>query len=332
MHTTVRTRTFAWRGRWGSALAAVMTSAVVAACGATSGGGGTSKLIIATMGFPCSLNDFAKSLCAGFKAGEKALPKGMRFQLKTGTDFADVNGYNNLIQTSAQLSPGGMIVFPGGPAAQTPMLKQACAKKVKLIIIDNPVTGLGTCQSGYIAANHRQLGADVGAWLVKHPPASKQVGVVTLPPGQTQSNDDRVDGFTKAVRAAGFDVVATAVTDLGLDKTRTQVTNMLTAHPRLGAIFSANDQMGYGTAQAVKAAGNTAIKQLTADGALDAVKRIPDGLAVTAAQDPYFLGRESVRNMAELLQGRKIKPVIYEPSMLVDGTNAKAYIVKGGMR
>ncbi|MEN3283854.1 MAG: ribose transport system substrate-binding protein [Solirubrobacteraceae bacterium] len=323
---------------WALVLAVMAVSATIAACGddssggASSGGGGDSKLIVATMGFPCSLNDFAKSLCAGFAAGEKQLPAGFRFEVKTGTDFADVSGYNNLIQTSVQLEPAGMIVFPGGPSAQVPVLKQACAKDVKLIIVDNPVKGLGDCQSGYIAANHRKLGEDVGKWLVEHPPASKQVGVVTLPPGQVSSNDDRVNGFKEAVESAGFKVVATVVTDLGQDKTRTQVTNMLTAHPKLGAVFSANDQMGYGTAQAVKASRNTNVKQLTIDGALDAVKRIPDGLAANAAQDPYFAGKESVLSMAKLLQGKTIPAVVDEPSLLVDETNAKQYIAKGGNR
>lgn len=336
MHAALKAKAWTPPRRWVPMLATIVVSTImVAACGGQStetntGGGDRSKLIIATMGFPCSLNDFAKSLCDGFAAGAKALPAGFQFELKTGTDFADVSGYNNLIQTSAQLDPGGLIVFPGGPAAQTPMLKQACAKDIKLIIIDNPVEGLGDCQSGYIAANHRKLGEDVGNWLIEHPPTSKQVGIVTLPPGQVSSNDDRVNGFNETVEAAGFTVVATVVTDLGLDKTRTQVTNMLTAHPDLGAVFSANDQMGYGTAEAVKASGNREIKQLTVDGALDAVKRIPDGLAATASQDPFFAGKESVLNMAKLLEGDTIPPVIYEPSMVVDETNAKEYIAKGG--
>jgi ABC-type sugar transport system substrate-binding protein len=320
---------------------ALGASIALAACGSDDGGGaatssgsasGGSKLIVATMGFPCSLNDFAKSLCDGFKAGEAELPKGYRFQLKTGTDFADQNAYNNLIQTSGQLNPGGLIVFPGGPAAQVPVLKQACNRGIKIIVIDNPVDGLGGCQSSYIAANHEQLGQDVGKWLVAHPPASKEVGIVTLPPGQVSSNDDRVKGFKDAVEAAGFKVVATVPTDLSLDKTRTQVTNMLTAHPKLGAVFSANDQMGYGTAQAVKNAKDKDVLQLTIDGALDAVKRIPDGLAVNAAQDPFFAGKQSVLAMAKILAGEKVAGVTYEPSRLIDETNVKEYIAAGGLR
>jgi ribose transport system substrate-binding protein len=327
---------------WVPVALALAACALLVACGSdsnkdaagnASAGDSGSKLIIATMGFPCSLNDFAKSLCAGFDAGEKALPDGFTFQLKTGTDFADQTAYNNLIQTSTQLDPGGLIVFPGGPSAQVPVLKQACAKDVKVIMIDLPIEGLGDCQSSYIAANHRQLGEDVGTWLVDHPPASKEVGIVTFPSGQAAGLDDRVDGFKEVVEAAGFKVVATVPTDLSVDKTRTQVTNMLTAHPNLGAILSSNDQMGYGTAQAVEHSGNSKVIQLTIDGALDAVQRIVDGdLAADVAQDPYFAGKQSVLAMAKLLQGERIPAKRYEPMQVVDASNAKAYLAAGGLK
>jgi ABC-type sugar transport system substrate-binding protein len=316
-------------------LAAVALSVSVAACGSGDGGGasgGGSKLIVATMGFPCSLNDFSKSLCDGFRAGESALPDGYRFELKTGTDYADQTAYNNLIQTSMQLNPAGMIVFPGGPAAQVPLLKQACAKDVKIIILDNPVPGLGDCRSSYIAANNRTLGANLGTWLSDHAPASTEVGIVSFPPGQDTSMDDRVKGFTDTVEAAGFKVVATVPTDLSLDKTRTQVTNMLTAHPGLGAIFSAADQLGYGTAQAVAHSGGQRVLQLTIDGALDAVKRIPEGLAADAAQHPYFAGKQSVLTMVKALQGQSVPAFIPEPTKLIDETNADAYIAAGGLK
>jgi len=339
----LKSKTRIWRARrWALSLLAIAVSCTaLAACGSDSsksgsGDGGStdhgSKLIVAAMGFPCSLNDFAKSLCAGFEAGEKALPPGFTFELKTGTDYADQTGFNNLIQTSTQLNPGGLIVFPSGPVAQAPVVKQACAKGVKVIIIDNPLEGLGKCQSSYIAANNRTLGRLVGTWLTEHPPASKEVGIVSFPPGQETAMDERVRGFREVVEAAGFKVVAMVPTDLSLDKTRTQVTNMLTAHPDLGAILSGNDQLGYGTAQAVAHSSSPRIVQLTIDGALDAVKRIPHGLSADAAQDPYFAGRQSVLNMAKLLQGKKIPAVVEEETQLIDETNAQEYIQAGGAR
>lgn len=328
-----------WRVLWMALALAV--SLALAACGSSNqtnakqsnsnSGKEGSKLIIADIGFPCGLNDFAHALCNGFSAVQKELPSGYTLQLKNGINFEDTSAFNDMIQTGVQLHPAGIIVFPNGPAGQVPVLKQACAQGVKVFIIDNPVNGLGACQSGFIAANDYQLGVDDGRWLIAHPPASKEVGIVTFPPGETSSIDDRVKGFSKTIEAAGFKVVSTVTTSLSLDQTRTGVTNMLTAHPNLGAVFSANDQMGDGAWQAVNHS-HAKVLLLSLDGSLEAVKRIPAGEAVDGAQDPYFAARQSVLNMVKLIEGHSIKPVEYEPSQVVDASNAKAYLAAGGLR
>src|SRR5579862_2929301 len=86
------------------------------------------RLIIGLVGFACGFNDFAKSMCQGFAAGGKELGSDYTVEVKTGVDYADQSAFNNLIETSLQLNPAGIIVFPGGPAAQVPVLKRACAK------------------------------------------------------------------------------------------------------------------------------------------------------------------------------------------------------------
>jgi ABC-type sugar transport system substrate-binding protein len=286
------------------------------------------KRIIGLVGFACGFNDFAKSMCQGFAAGGKEIGSDYAVEVKTGVDYADQPSFNNLIETSLQLNPAGIIVFPGGPAAQVPVLKRACAKGIKIIIIDNPVDGLGDCQSGYVAADHYGLGASLGEWLKAHPASTKEVGIVTLPPGQYASNDARVEGFKKAAEAAGYQIAATVVTDLTLDKTRTLVTNMLAGHPHISAVMSANGAMGSGTAQAIS---DPDITQLTLDGEGDSLKRLLAGARrADALQDPYNLARLAVVNMAKLLHGESIPATIHTQARLLDATNVKDYLAETG--
>ena len=322
-------------------VATVATAALalgVAACSSSGGapangsgaGGSGSKLILVELSFACGLNDYAKQLCAGATAAGKNLPAGYRVQIKTGIDYADIIAYNSLIQTSMQLNPAGLVIFPNGPAAQTPVLNQACDKNIKVIIIDSPATGV-TCQSSFVGANHYKLGVLDGKWLIAHPPASKDVGIVSLQPGQYQSNDDRVKGLTTTLQAAGYHVVATAVTDNSLDKTRTQVANMLTAHPDLGAVFSANSPMAQGTIQALK--DHPGIDHLTVDGSLSDVPAILNGsISADAAQDPYAMGTLAVQYMVKAIQGQRVPAKTYTPAKIVDKTNAEAYKSAGGLR
>lgn len=311
------------------AVAAVAAGSLLAACG-TQGGAGDSKLLVFALSFPCQLNDYATRLCDGVNAAAETVPAGFRVEVKTGVNYGDNVAFNNLIQTSTQLQPTGLIVFPSGPAAQTPVLNQACDKGVKVVIIDSPANGV-KCQSSFVGANHRQLGELAGQWLIAHPSPSKEVGVVTLPPGQYTSNDDRVKGFTDTVQAAGYQVVASVTTDLSLDSTRRGVTNMATAHPNLGAIFSANSQIGQGTAQALK--DNHQVVQLTADGSLTDVPSILNGtISADAAQDPYGMGRTAVEYMVKVIQGQQVPPTTYTRAEIVDKTNAQAYLQAGGLK
>lgn len=343
-HAAIATKTSAGRRRLRGAavLATAIAGLALSACtsGANPGGAspacsstgpGGSRLIMFELSFPCGLNSYASQLCAGVRAEAKSLPAGFRVEIKTGINYADVSAYNSLIQTSEQLHPAGMILFVNGPAAQTPFINQACAAGIKIILIDSPATGVKPgCQSSFIGTNHYQLGVEDGKWLIAHPPASKQVGVVTQPPGEYASTDARVKGFTQTVTAAGYQVVATAITNLSLDTTRTEVTNMLTAHPQLGAIFSANGAMGEGTQQALK--NNHRIVQLSLDGFLNDIPSVANGtVSADAAQDPYAEGAIAVRYMTAVLQGKKVPQLTYTPSQVVTRQNADAYLAKGGL-
>jgi ribose transport system substrate-binding protein len=335
MPTTIRT--FRSRRRALGALI-IAIGLVLTACSSTNpsnsdAAGSGPKLILFELSFPCGLNSYASRLCAGVSAEAKKLPAGFKVEIKTGVNYADVTAYNSLIQTSTQLHPAGMILFVNGPAAQTPFINQACAQGIKMILIDSPATGVKPgCQSSFIGADHYQLGVEDARWLLAHAPAngSKQVGIVTQPPGEYASTDARVRGFTQTATAAGYQVVATAVTNLSLDTTRTEVTNMITAHPDLGAIFSANGAMGDGTEQALK--NNHRIMQLTLDGFLNDIPSVINGtISADAAQDPYAEGKMAVNYMTEVIQGKKVPPLTYTPSEVVTKENAQVYLSAGGM-
>lgn len=279
------------------------------------------KLIILELSFPCALNQGTAEACAGAKAAEATLPAGYKLEFKTGLNYSDNTAFNNLIQTSLELHPAGLIVFPAGPAAQTPVLNDACNQDVKIVILDSPATGV-KCAASLVGADHYQLGALVGQWLAQHPPASKQVGIVTQPPGEYVSTDNRVKGFTHAVEAAGYRVVGTAITNLTLDQTRTEVTNMVTAHPDLGAIFSANGPMGQGTSQALL--NDHKILQLTLDFDPGDVPLIENGtLSAVGNQNPYAEGMLAVETMVKVIEGKPVASWVRVPLSVVNKANVQ---------
>ena len=325
----------------------VAASLLVGACGSSSGGtlspssgpSGTSasqtgnQLIEFLLPFPCGLNDYAKNACAGAKAAGDALPAGFTFDTKTGLDYADVPAFNALIQNTLQLKPAGLVLFANSPSANTPFLNQACAQGAKVVYFDASADGV-TCAVSHVSVPTTELGQKAAAWLIAHPPAngSKKVAIVSQQPGQFLGNDERVKGFTDAAVAGGFQVVQVLATTNALDETRNKVTNMLTAHPDLGAIFSANGPMGEGTEQAVVAAKANVVL-LATDGNLPDIQSVLKGtVGVNIAFSSYQGGKAAVEYMVKALQGQAVPAETFMDSLAIDKTNAQAFLDAGGMR
>jgi ABC-type sugar transport system substrate-binding protein len=176
------------------------------------------------------------------------------------------------------------------------------------------------------------MGETDAKWLVAHPPknGSKEVGIVSLQPGEYAVLDREVSAFKKAVTAAGYQVVATGVSDNSLADTRTLVTNMLTAHPNLGAIFSSQSVLGGGVTEGLMNHPN--VEQLTVDGVLTDIPKILNGtIGIEAAQDPIGQGSLPVQYMAMVLEGKRVPKVSLLPTEGVTKENAAAYRAVGGM-
>jgi ribose transport system substrate-binding protein len=313
-------------------LALLAASLLAAGCSSSSGRNGAAnhspesgktKLMILALSFPCGLAQGTQQICNGAQHAAASLPGDYKLEIKSGTNFSDNVAFNSLLQTSLELHPAGLIVFPVGPAAQTPVLNKACDAGVKIVTIESSASGV-TCLSTFVHPNAVALGASVAKWLIAHPPATKDVAIVTQPPGQFASTDDRVKGFKDRVEAAGYNVVATAVTDQSLDKTRSEVTNMMTAHPSISAVFSANGPIGQGTSQALR--NNRSVKQLSLDFDPSDIPSIESGeLSAVGRQNPFAEGELAVKNLYKVLQGTTVPAVVYSPlESVVDQSNVHA--------
>jgi ABC-type sugar transport system substrate-binding protein len=278
--------------------------------------------------FPCSLNDFAVKLCQGFTAAAKALPAGYRLEQKAGTNFSDPTALNTLIQTSLALKPAGMIVFSDGPASAVPVLTRACNEGVKVFITDSNMPTL-QCRTELLETDNYGAGVTAAKWLLAHPPRTKLIGLVTAPPGTFASDDSRLAGFRATVQAKGYEtVVVTSSPDIA--STRTAVTNMLTAHPSMSAIFSVTGFFGSGVVQGMIGSHRMNIEHITMDGNLPNDVLIPNkGVTMDLAQDPFLEGTMSVANMVKVLSGHKVPALVLLPTLVVDKTNVKQFIASG---
>ena len=107
------------------------------------------------------------------------------------------------------------------------------------------------------------------------------------------------------------------------------MTDLLTAHPKVGAVFAINDPSGLGAALALRQARRDDVVVAAVDGAPDAEKALQDArsaFAATAAQDPFTMAGKAVEVGFSILQGRPAPSErVLVPVSLVTRENIASY-------
>ena len=98
---------------------------------------------------------------------------------------------------------------------------------------------------------------------------------------------------------------------------------MLRVHPDVAGIFSANDEMALGAAQAITNAGRGGhVTILSVDGVHEALDAVKSGtMAGTVSQYPYAEGEMAVQACQALAAGKSIPASIVSPIKLIDKSN-----------
>ncbi|MCU1273573.1 MAG: sugar transporter substrate-binding protein [Bryobacterales bacterium] len=134
-----------------------------------------------------------------------------------------------------------------------------------------------------------------------------KVGMVMHKPGGT-STVLREQGF-EATIAKEFPGIVIAARQFGMSdraRSRAAAENILTAHPDLAGLFASSEASSLGSIQAIRSRGLSGkIRVVTFDFSDAHVEALKDGVIdVMLVQDPFRIGYEAVKSLAEKLRGR----------------------------
>jgi ribose transport system substrate-binding protein len=296
-------------------LTAVAVSALLAltACSSGSGGstgaGSTGAFVTKKplkVGY--SIFDLKQPYWQLYAAGVKAEAAKLGWQYvqsdQKSSEQAQVSGSADLINQGIS----GLIVSPIQPSALPATVAQAHAAKIPIVIGDVGAVG---AYDTYVQSNNVKGGELAGQYLVdqlKGSPGTKEVGILTLSPGIVVG-DQRVQGFESVVsKAAGFKIVAKVNAKNDSQNGFTATQNLLSAHPNLAGIFTANDPEGEGASQAILQAGKDPTKQpvlVSFNGDPPALTLVQKGqMAATVVQDPYGQGVAAMDAINALATGK----------------------------
>ncbi|MBM3811520.1 MAG: substrate-binding domain-containing protein [Acidimicrobiia bacterium] len=165
--------------------------------------------------------------------------------------------------------------------------------------VEDYVTFVATDNYGAGARAARKLGEMLGG--------KGKIAMVAHKPGGT-STGLREQGFQDAVQkdVPGLKLVAMQFGMSDRAKSRAAAENMLTAHPDLDGMFASSEASSLGAIQAIQSRGLSGkVKLVTFDFSDIHVEALKSGtIDAMLVQDPYQIGYEAVKSLAEKLKGQ----------------------------
>lgn len=315
-----------------SAAALVTVTAVaapLAACGSSSKGGskGSAKVAIVT-------RDFNNPYWAALRDGAIAQGKkmGLSVNVQAGSDETDAAGENaKLSALSAQPSYSCYGAVPVNATNIITPLIPVSRKHKPILNLDTKINTSAASKAGlkltsFIGSDNNAAGALAGRELLKAMGSKGQVIVLLGIPGE-QNGINRENAFRATVKGK-LQIVAAQTANYEQSQGFSVAQTLLKAHPNVTGIFSANDTMALGAAQAVTNAGLTGkVKIVSIDGIQQALHDVQSGkLTATVTQYPYVEGEMAVEACQALAKNKSIPARIVSPIKLIDKANASKAI------
>jgi ribose transport system substrate-binding protein len=121
----------------------------------------------------------------------------------------------------------------------------------------------------------------------------------------TDAARDRSNGFRQALAAApGLKIVASQPANFDRTQGLNVMENILQAHPKVDAVFAADDEMALGAIKAIRAA-RLKVVVVGFDGTPDAFAAVKNGtMYATIAQQPSLIGSLGVEQADKVIKGQ----------------------------
>ena len=268
--------------------------------------------------------DFYFTLVGGAKSWQQA-HKSVSVTYAQGKSATDDAGEIAAIQDMLAKGVKGIAITPTS-AAVIPELKKATKAGVKVVLMDNDLpTWKG--KTSVVATNNLVGGKLAGKWLSTKLKAGDTLGILEGVPG-VPALDDRVTGMLAGLGTlkSQIKVVSKLETDCDQTKGAAAAQTMLTANPKLTAIYSACGPPALGAIQSIKNAGIDpgGIILVGFDGLPDEVTAVKAGTEnATVAQHPVKIGSLGIATLYNAVLGKKVPKNVDTGTAIITKANAK---------
>jgi len=197
-----------------------------------------------------------------------------------------------------------IIISPKEAAPLTPVVAQAFAKGIPVIVLDRRV--LGDKYTCFIGADNVKIGQAAGQWIAANLDTGAKLvelkGLMTSTPGQ-----DRHAGFREGIKDAGLDIVFEADMKWLEANARKEMESALARFDKIDAVYAHNDPGAHGAYLAAKAVGRENDIKFIGIDALPHEGQIYVEQGLLAASFEYPTGgQEAIDTALSILQGESV--------------------------
>ena len=239
-----------------------------------------------------------------------------RYDLNT-----QVSQIENFIASKVDL----ILVNAADPKAIAPVIKKAKDAGIVVVAVDVGAQGADyTVMSDNVAA-----GANACDYIAKKLNGKGNVVIINGPP--VTAVVDRVTGCKQVfAKNPGIKILSENQDAKGSrDGGMAVMQDLLTANPKIDAVFAINDPTAIGAELAIKQAKREGVFITAVDGAPDAVAALKDPKSLfegSSAQNPYQMASDGVKIGYDLMNGKKpASNVTLLPVPLITRANLKDY-------
>jgi ribose transport system substrate-binding protein len=238
---------------------------------------------------------------------------------QSGSDYA---GQAAMIRDVINRGVDGIIFHTHNNSATAPLIKQAAAKGIAVVIVNQDLTAFPAPIHAVVGYRERKTDAKMGRYAIQLMHGKAKIGLIEGLPGYDST--ERIGGFRDGIKGApNMEVVASQPGGWNVPGGNKTALDMLQAHPEIDLIFAANDFMAEGAYQAAKTLHRTNLSILGSDGDTNAFELIYKGTQYKATMNtvPVVQGLTAMRVMHDCLSHTFKGFYVETPGTLVTKAN-----------
>lgn len=255
-------------------------------------------------------NPFFIEMERGARRAEKDL--GIQLLVRTAAQETSIQQQIGIVADLIRQQVDAIVIAPGDSVELIPILKQAQDKGIVIINIDNLLDQeyskrVGLLNVPFISVDNELAAYNSTKVLTDKLIQPTEVAIIEGIRGALNA-EFRKNGAVRAFAETEFaTLVATESANWKIDEAFELITALYKDHPKIGAIFCANDMMALGVIEYLQSTGKKDVRVAAFDAIPQALDAIKSGtLLATVDQQAAEQGYQGILSANNLLSGKKM--------------------------